>query len=372
MKILHVIPNLKKGGAERLALDICIELKRQNHEVVLVSFSEENEYQFLSQEINHQVIPSSVQFSIKGKNLYQVSELQNFIDSFQPDVIHSHLFESEAVLSGIQYPSAHYVVHFHDNMPQMRKWQAKTLLNRVLFTNYYERMIIMRKYRERQTSIIAISKDTYHFAQANLPKKTAIHLLFNAINVDRFRNNVDWINREDRAVMIGSLVPKKGQELAIQIISQLKKMGRLFQLDLLGDGVMKRELQTLANELGIKELIHFHGNVDYPENFLSKAKIYMHTAKYEPFGLVLLEAMAAGCPVICSDGIGNRDIINHEENGFILHHRDSQTFAVQIENILTNKTQTEQLISKAIEYSMQFSINQYTKNLLQLYSNKSN
>lgn len=367
MKILHVIPNLKKGGAERLALDICIELKRQNHEVVLVSFSEENEYQFLSQEINHQVIPSSIQFSIKGKNRYQVSELQNFIDSFQPDVIHSHLFESEAVLSGIQYPSAHYVVHFHDNMPQMRKWQAKTLLNRVLFTNYYERMIIMRKYRERQTSIIAISKDTYHFAQANLPKKTAIHLLFNAINVDRFRNNVDWINREDRAVMIGSLVPKKGQELAIQIISQLKKMGRLFQLDLLGDGVMKRELQTLANELGIKELIHFHGNVDYPENFLSKAKIYLHTAKYEPFGLVLLEAMAAECPVICSDGIGNRDIITNDVNGIIINHRMYTEYAQQFLEIIENKKLRNKLIFNGFKTTELYRIENYCQKVLEIY-----
>lgn len=370
MKILHVIPNLKKGGAERLALDICIELQNQGHEVVLVSFKPENEYQFLSELIDYRIIPSKVEFSIKGKNNYSVESLQSFIEEFQPEVIHSHLFESETVLSGISYDSAHYVVHFHDNMPQFKKASIKTFFNKSLFTNYYERKVVLSNYSKRKVSVIAISKDTYNYVQNNLPNEIPKHLLYNAINVKRFINNIHWEERQNRAVMIGSLVPKKGQELAIRTIKELNKKGIDLHIDLLGNGPLRKELEVLAIELGIENFIHFHGNVDTPENFLQNAQFYIHTASYEPFGLVLLEAMAAGCPIVCTNGGGNADLISNEENGFIFSHRIPEEYADKIIEILNSPQLRNRLIENGKLTAQNFDINPYTHNLVQLYKNE--
>ena len=93
MKILHIIPSLDKGGAERLTLDIVRSLKDIPHvEVALVIFRNQNNYSFLTDEIDFEIIPSFYTPSLKGKGKKDVKDLQDYIDSFKPDIIHSHLF----------------------------------------------------------------------------------------------------------------------------------------------------------------------------------------------------------------------------------------------------------------------------------------
>ena len=84
LKILHIIPNFGKGGAERLVLDICNNLSKQKDcEVTLITFRDDNSYSFLINELDWKVIPSSVQLSISGKSMIDVQQLQDYIDSFQ-------------------------------------------------------------------------------------------------------------------------------------------------------------------------------------------------------------------------------------------------------------------------------------------------
>ncbi len=122
MKILHIIPNLNKGGAERFVLNICKELTMYNeYDVQLVTFGTENTYSFLSKGLNWKIIPSEVIPSISKNSIVKVKELQQFIIDFQPDIIHSHLFETEMILAYIVLPKkTKRIVHFHDNMFQYK------------------------------------------------------------------------------------------------------------------------------------------------------------------------------------------------------------------------------------------------------------
>ena len=120
LKILQIIPNLRKGGAERLVLDICNELNNQQTiEVQLVTFSKENEYSFLTKNIDWDIIPSKVIPSITKKATLDITLLQEKIDAFQPDIIHTHLYEAEMVLSQINIGKAKRFSHFHDNIIQL-------------------------------------------------------------------------------------------------------------------------------------------------------------------------------------------------------------------------------------------------------------
>lgn len=69
LHILYIIPRLNKGGAERLCLDICNGLqKREDVKVKLITFSEENSYPFLTENIDWQVVPASVKLSLHRRN----------------------------------------------------------------------------------------------------------------------------------------------------------------------------------------------------------------------------------------------------------------------------------------------------------------
>lgn len=367
MKILHLIPSLSKGGAERLALDICNELRvKKGIQVKLITFRKENDYTFLTKEIEWQVIPSKVTPSLKGKGVVNIDALQTAIDSYQPDIIHSHLFETEIILSEINYPKAKYIVHFHDNMVQFENWSIRTLFNKRKLTNFYEKTLILKRYSEREMRFIAISKDTLSYMESVLPNPFKKTLLPNAIDTKRFKPGEEK-HKTPHLVMIGSLVDKKGQELAIQTMVVLVKRGLSIRLDLLGDGPVRKKLEELIIKEDLSDAVTLHGNVNHPEHYLQQAVLYLHTAKYEPFGLVLLEAMACGLPVVCTDGGGNGDLIEEGVNGYLVQHRDPDLLADKIETLLKDGKKRESMSAEAVNFASEYDISSYSEKLLAIY-----
>ena len=367
MHILHLIPSLAKGGAERLALNSCLELqKREGVKVKLITFRAENSYAFLSKEIDHSIIPASVIPSILGKWTRDISELQRVVDAFQPDVIHTHLFEAEMVVSQLQLPPTRRIVHFHDNMPQLSRLRLKYLFNKKAVTAYFERMIVLRSYLKHTTTFIAISKNTEYFIRKNLGKRKPVKLLLNAIQTERFFAEPE-LARQPYIVNIGSLVPKKNQQFALKVMRTIKAKGIELHLDILGDGPDRKMLEHQIQEMALEDTITLHGNVDHPEEFLKKASFYLHTATYEPFGLVLLEAMAAGAPVISLDGGGNKDVIHHKQNGFLLTDQDPEQFAALIISLLNDETQRLQIGKAGQAFALGFGIKAYVDRLLEIY-----
>jgi glycosyltransferase involved in cell wall biosynthesis len=369
MKILQIIPNLKKGGAERLVLDICRQLSLKKEVVVkLIVFSDANDYSFLMGGIEFEVISVRVIPSIIGKPSVDVNRLQNCIDTFQPDIVHSHLFETEMVLAHISFPThTKRVVHFHDNIKQLRNLSMKSLLKKSFLTDFYEKRIFIRNL-SKKAKLICISKDTFEFAKKVMPNSLSKSLLHNAVDLSRF-HPIRRHSRSNEITIIGSLVDKKGQELAIQCISELKNRNIITHLNIIGDGPNRQDLTNQIELLGLNNLVTLHGKIDFSEDFLQKSDLYLHTAKYEPFGLVLVEAMGCGLPIVCTDGKGNRDLICEGENGFMIWERKPKLLADKIEILLKNDTLRAEMGVKAREFSLQFAIEKYVESLLKLYKN---
>lgn len=367
MRILHIIPSLNKGGAERLVLNICNELT--NHpkvEVMLITFRAENAYQFLTETINWKVIPSRVSPSLSGKMNVNVLKLQKTIEAFNPDIIHSHLFETEIILSQINFSSTKYFVHFHDNMVQFENMTWKTIIAKHLFINYFEKRIVLKSYKKRIVCFIGISQSTFSYLQHVLPTTFQKIFFHNSIDISLF-HPLDKIGNQLRISMIGSLVDKKGQALAIETLSELRKRGIDIHLDLLGEGPDRHKLESLVEEYELNDKIHIHGNVDHPEFILNNSFLYIHTAKYEPFGLVILEAMACGLPVVCTDGKGNRDLIQEGANGFMVWERDPKLLADKIELLINDVEKRKEMGIYARKFSEDFGIEQYVNKLIELY-----
>ena len=367
MNILHIIPSLIKGGAERITLDICNEIQRKKeHKIKLITFRRDNEYVFLTKELDYEVITSYLIPSILGKNKSKVIDLQNSIDKFKPDIIHIHLFEAIMVLSAIKIENVKWFIHFHSNMFQLENFSFKTLLEKHLITNFYEKSLFIKKYKKRDVQLITISEDTKKYANRVLPDKFKINFLWNAINIERFKN-LNRSKESNRVVMIGSLTPKKGQELAIKVVNVLKNRNKYVLLDLLGDGPCGESLKKLATDMNVQDQIFFHGNVNHPENYLHNAFCYIHTSKSEPFGLALIEAMASGLPVISTDGKGNRDLIEEGKNGFMIWERNPEKIADKVELLINDNKLCTNLGFYAKKFSTQFNIDRYCQQLLKLY-----
>lgn len=368
MKILHIIPNLKKGGAERLVLNIINGLQKlPDIEVQLITFSSENDYEFLCNSISWTVINTVAIPSLTKKNNVEVAQLQEYIDSFHPDVIHTHLFEAEIAVAHIKLPyETKRIIHFHDSMPQFRNLNFKTLYNKSLLTNFFEKRIVLSGY-QKNTLSICISKNIKDYSETVLPKSIKSVLLYNAIDLERFNNDSYENNSYNEIAITGSLVDKKGHDLAIETIRELVNRNLKIHLHILGDGPNKNKLEGLIDELNLQNNITMHGLVDHPEDYLKKCKIYLHTASHEPFGLVLVEAMACGLPVVCTDGKGNRDLIKDGENGFMIWKRNSKLLADKIELLLQNDSLRFEMGNNAKKFAQQFGLENYIETLLNHY-----
>lgn len=371
IKILHIIPSLQKGGAERLVLDIVTELqKRQDVQVKLVTFSDKNAYQTDYPTIHPIVIPSWIKSSIFKPWTYHIQELQSFVESFAPDVIHTHLFEAEFISRCIHYPKATWFSHCHDNMKQYRSLDRKTLCNKGLITNWYEKQRLFANYKHNGgTTFIAISADTQAYFKQN-GGGYPVEILPNAIQYDTFA--IVQSKREPSAMLrlinIGSFQVIKNQQFAITIAKELKNRGVDFCLTFLGDGTERNRVENLVSENDLQSNCLFCGNVENVPSYLCNADIYLHVSISESFGLVLIEAMATGLPVVCLDAKGNRDIMEQGKNGYILEDQDSSLFADAILKIWNDKELYGQMSEYAQEYAKKYDIKEYVDRLIEVYT----
>ncbi len=362
-----------------MAIEICAQLsKNQSLNVILIYLENLNYYENQTQNLNVKLIESSVTPSITSKNKIQISELKDFIENFKPDIIHTHLFKAEIISRFCLNYQAKWFTHIHDNMVQLEYWSWKNIFNKSKITNSFEKRLLFHLYNKNGgTHFIAISKHTESYIKS-VQSKYSVTLLHNAIDVKRFQKPADFLigneNSELRSVIdkrsltlkiinIGSFLQKKNQTFILEIILELNHQGVNTTCIFLGDGPYKEAVEKRASEMGISEQCQFLGNVENVEEYLWQSDVYVHTATYEPLGLVLLEAMAAGLPVVTLDGGGNRDIMKNSKTGFLIEKQDPKEFTERILEVYQNK----EISDFNAEFAKQFDIESYCDKLLTLY-----
>lgn len=374
MKILHIIPSLNKGGAERLVINICQSLRKiADVEVALVTFSADNAYSELTDGLNWIVIPSSFTPSITKKSINNTSELSNFCSSYKPDIIHTHLFEAEMVSRHAIYSNAIYFTHCHDNMQPYLKFNLKHLFNKRKLALYFERNLILKQYAKTERNyFIAISNDNASYFKKNLPAylQKNISVLLNAVDTSCFKRKDHSKEQFPLAIDIvnsGSFIPRKNQQFLIEIGQYLKEHGIPFSITLLGDGNLREKLEMVVNQKGLSDSVRFIGNTNQVSEYLNEATIYVHCAKEEAFGLAILEAMAVGIPVVTLNGGGNSDLIINGETGIMLDEETVIAFVDAIRQVVSDKTYYTKLVENGYELASNLDITNYTKKLIELY-----
>ena len=376
MKILHIIPNLKKGGAERIVIDI-VRILNQNasNQVKLILFEDKIEYEVDDIKKLIEIVPSKVELSITKKHQISILELQNTIELFQPDSIHSHLFEAEIVSRSCTFPKAKWFTHSHDRMSSLNNLNLFSIKSKRDLTNYFEKRYLLKCYRKNGgNNFIAISEDISNFLRTVLPKDLqSIQLLQNAIDLKRFEKPMDFNKVRDNAVFnmvsIGRLDKNKNHQFLIDVVLELKNRKIPVHLTIVGEGDERISLQEKIVQLNLSDQLSLVGLQEKVEMYLWNADLYIHSAITEGFGLTLIEAMSCGLPVVCTDGKGNRDLIQEGENGFMVGERDPKLLADKIELLLKNDNLRLEMGEKARKFAQGFGMEKYVESLLLLYKN---
>ncbi len=376
LRIVQVIPSLQKGGAERLCLDIVRWLRKlPGAEVRLVTLSAVNSYHEEYPEVEPEVIDAFVVPSILGRWKVDIASWERILDGFRPDVVHSHLFQAEILSRYRLREDVRYFTHCHDNMPQLKRLEWNELTSKHRLTEAYERSYMLGRYAQCNNRFIAISPDTEAYFQKNLPEPLGrnITLLPNAIDCSRFSARTASPPTTDGAVRlinIGSFVAKKNQAFLLGVMQQLRSGGIDAHLTLVGDGPLRQEVMDKAKGLGLDSFVHFPGNVSRVEELLWESHVYVHSATYEPFGLVLLEAMAAGLPVVALDGRGNRELIVDGENGYLIESDNTEKFSSVVVSIVCSVLKWNALSNSGRTMVNEHDMCSYSRSLVGLYNQR--
>ena len=112
-----------------------------------------------------------------------------------------------------------------------------------------------------------------------------------------------------RLISVGRLVPQKAHHDLIAAFAEARASVPAMELVILGEGPERKRLEELVSRLALEERVHLLGTVANPYAWLARADIFVLASAWEPFGIVLTEALAAGLPVITTATDGGREII---------------------------------------------------------------
>lgn len=171
-----------------------------------------------------------------------------------------------------------------------------------------------------------------------------------------------------RVIAVGRLVPEKDMTTLIRAFGKVSQQFQDVELWIVGEGSERESLERLSNELGLSEKIRFLGFQANPFEWIKSADIFVHTALYEGFGHVILEAMACGVPVVATDcDFGPREIIQDGNNGCLVRMSDPEQLAQVLARLLADSALRARLASAGSTSLKKFSVMSMAKGYEQVF-----
>ena len=187
-------------------------------------------------------------------------------------------------------------------------------------------------------------------------------VFYKKIRIDFGFNSDDFL-----ICSIGRLVKRKNLDSALEILDNLKNDKIKFII--IGEGPERNRLEMLVTKLGLSSQVRFMGNVSDDAKFqiLDNSDIYFSSALHEGFGLVFLEAMECGLPILCYDEGGQNDFLINGKTGFLVKLNDVKSMVDNLTYLMNNRKEREKMGQFNKQLIKNYYINNCGDNYLTLF-----
>ena len=348
MKISILLPDLRGGGVERIRLVLAEEFVRAGHEVEFV----------LLQARGQLLAEAEARFPVRSLGCTRMRQaplrLATYLRERQPDALLAAMWPLTgiaALATRLAGRSTRLVASEHNDfrhMPSLKpaeRWGLKRF-GRQLYAPCH--------------SVVAVSAGVADSLRevAGLPPEriTVIHnpvrpLPPDPMTEDDRQSLAGWLEGEARLIAVGALKPAKGFDVLLRALADLRQR-RDARLLILGEGPLRASLESLAADLGVAESVWLPGFRPNPGTFLQHAHAFVLSSNWEGFGNVIVEALAAGVPVVSTDcPSGPAEILEDGEYGRLVPVGDAHAMARAIEATLDTPPAPEALTARAQNFA---------------------
>lgn len=340
MKIAFYTPTLAMGGYEKVVVGYANEFSRK-HQITIVCGKAEGP---LAGDISDSVALVDFKCRTRGflKNMtawLKVNTVDILYVPFVPFTIMTVIAKKRSGAECVVYGAQHGFEQKHPVMDKIwgrlvNKADVLTAVSNAVANYESERFLIKRnRYSILDNPVIDSRKEIISHSHKWLGENKKYPVL----------------------IVSGRIAEGKRMDLAIRIFAEvlIQKEARMI---VLGDGPEKTKIEQLANELGISSKIDFLGYVQKPEGYMIGADVFLHTARIEAFGNVVVEALHCNLPVVVTDCGGPIDIIEGDRYGINIGVYDAPDIvrkgAEAVIRILEGKIKFEGMQKKALKYDV--------------------
>jgi glycosyltransferase involved in cell wall biosynthesis len=383
MRVFHLtweFPPRIIGGIARHTFDLSRALAKRGAEVYVVTcnFPGSSEYE-----------------NIDGVNVHRF-EAYAAADSFLGWVLRMQKSMETKAIDLINLTGGLDLIHVHDWVSGVAGIGLKHLYRRPLVTTIHSTEYGRREgvHNNFQRSIHEIENwlcyEAWHIITCSSymrdhvswcfrqPKNRITHIQ-NGVDLTKWNFSIDcedarkrFASKNEKIILfVGRMVHEKGLDTLIKALSILLRRGLQTKIVAVGEGPRREEYKRLAWNLGLSEKVYFTGHID-DHTLLSLYRvsdIAAFPSRFEPFGIVVLEAMATRCPVVVSAVGGLNEIVDQEATGLKVPTDDPLALASAIERILKDNELRGRFVEKAYERCLRhYTWDKIAEKTLKLYN----
>jgi glycosyltransferase EpsD len=303
-----------------------------------------------------------------GKHFKSYKETLKLLKDRKYSFIHTHTPIASALVRmaahkvGIKVIYTAHGFHFYKGAP-LKNWLIFYPIEK-FFSRYTDTLITINKEDFERAKKFRANKFYYvPGVGINLEK-------FNVGKTDKEKKREE-IGVKSNAFMllsVGELIPRKNHEVVIKALALLKKQNKLGSIEyvICGRGILEKELKKLVSELELTEHVHFLGYRNDIYEICNSADLFVFMSRQEGLPVALMEAMACGLPVICSNIRGNTDLIEDGVTGLISKN-DPVELATNINRIYKNEILRNQLLVTSLKKIKEFDLVNVEKIMRKIY-----
>lgn len=353
VKVAIVLPYFGPGGAEKMVSQLAAGIDDSQFETEVFCIYGKPLGNHLEQALHDRGVPIHYIGKKKGFSFSAIAKLFRALDRFSPDVVHTHLYACVYTALWPMLRKKPFLHTFH-TLPEV---ENKRLVRRLLTTHLIRKGAMIPV--AISESIRKMVADFYGISADRVP------MVYNPVDMKKFSGKTADDDGVFRFITVGRLSEVKNQQMMLRAFGAFLAKGYDAKLQMLGRGEEEANLKSLAQDLGIQERVEFVGYVSNVEDYLMNAQVFLLSSRYEAQPLSILEAMAAGLPVISTDVGGVSDIVT--DNGILVPADNGNAMMQAMESLYTQPGLREKMAACAEHHVQKFDLHHSVEGYQQLY-----